>query len=224
MPKTLKIPTIKPSTPTSGSLVLLVAAMILGSALVVMNMEDIYLSDKNGATVSMPDNYLSGSGGSLILQAADEDGEPAANEDVTISMNRDGKTYKLWSGSTNDDGIAQPSFQVPEIVGEVNLTIEVGSEKFVKEVEVVSSYSIIISTDKPLYQPGQMIHIRTLAYQGQPPTATEEDILLEVKDPDGNKIFKKTLEANEYGISSYDFALSDQLPLGNYRRPQLRRR
>ena len=217
MKEPITIPTIAQTAPTSGSMVLLMTALIIGSAIVVMNMDDIYIGDKNGATVSMPDNYRAGSGGSLILQASDADGEPAANEDVKISMTRDGKTYPLWKGSTNDDGIAQPSFEVPDIVGEANITIEVGSETFVREVDVVSSYSIIISTDKPLYQPGQIIHLRTLAYKGQPAVATEEDILLEVKDPNGNKIFKKTLEANEFGIAAYDFALSDQLPLGNYR-------
>jgi len=197
--------------------ILIIAALFLGSALVVMNSDDIYLSNKNNATISVPDQLLSGAGGSLILQASDDNGEPASNRDVTVTLTRGDEAFVLWEGTTNEDGIAQPGFTLPEIVGEGNLTVEIGSEIFTQEIEVISSYSIIISTDKPLYQPGQIIHIRTLAYQGKDPQASDHDMQIEIRDPDGNKIFRKVLPANEYGIAVYDFVLSDQLPLGNYK-------
>ena len=213
---TLLTETNQKNVPSRNTVILLIAAVIIGSALVVLNSNDIYLSDKNSATVSVPDQLLSGAGGSLILQANDGDGEPAANRDVTVTLTRGDEAFVLWEGETNSDGILQPQFEVPEIVGKGNLTVTIGSESFTQEVELVSSFSIIISTDKPLYQPGQTIHLRTLTYEGKNPQASEEDVQIEIKDPDGNKIFRKVIEANEYGIAALDFALSDQLPLGNY--------
>jgi CD109 antigen len=195
----------------------MLVAILVGSTLVVLNSDEIYLSKKNEATISVPDQLFSGGAGSLILQATDGNGDPVADRDVKVGLTRGGEYQKLWTGKTNDQGIAHPTFTVPYTVGEADLTIEVGSETFVTQVDVVSSYTIIVSTDKPLYQPGQTIHIRTLAFQGKNPEATDHDVLLEVKDPDGNKIFKKIITANDYGIASYDFVLSDQLPLGNYK-------
>jgi len=203
--------------PEPKTFVLVLAVILVGSALVVLNSDDIYLHNKNSATLSVPEQFLSGTEGSLIIQAADTDGEPASDKEVTISLTRGDVSYQLWKGTTDDEGIAQPSFLIPEELGEATLHIDIGSESFKKDVEIVSSYRIIISTDKPLYQPGQTIHIRTLAYQGTNPQASDSDVKLEVQDPDGNKIFRKVLPANEYGIASYDFVLSDQLPLGNYK-------
>ena len=202
--------------PSRNSAILIIGALIIGSALIIVNSEDLYLSNKNSATVSVPDQLLSGTQGSLILQAKDSDGEPARNRDVTVTLTRGDDSIMKWDGKTDDDGILQPKFDVPNVVGEANITVTVGSESFTKSVEIISSFSIIISTDKPLYQPGQTIHLRTLTYEGQDPLASEEDITIEVKDPNGNKIFRKTIEANEYGIAALDFVLSDQLPLGNY--------
>ena len=217
MSKALKFFEKQPTAPSRTSVILLISVLVIGSALVVLNSEDIYLSNKNRATVSIPDQLLSGAGGSLILQASDDKGEPAADRKVTVTLTRGGESYDLWKGKTNDNGICQPAFEVPDIVGEGEITVTIGSESVTQAVEIVSSYTIIISTDKPLYQPGQMIHIRTLAYQGKDPMASDEDITMEIKDPDGNKIFRKVLPANEFGIASYDYALSDQLPLGNYK-------
>jgi len=217
MAKSVKMFSIRPSAPSSRTLALTLVAIIFGSTIVVLNSNDIYMSDKNSATMSVPDQLLSGASGSMILQASDDEGEPAADEDVTITLTRGDESYVLWEGKTNSDGIAQPAFEVPATVGDGNLTISIGSETFTKEIEILSSYTIIISTDKPLYQPGQTIHIRTLAYQGKDPMATDHDMQLVIKDPDGNKIFRKIVPANEYGIASYDFVLSDRLPLGNYK-------
>ena len=91
----------QPNAPSRNSVILLIAALFLGSALVVMNSDDIYLSNKNSATISVPDQLLSGAGGSLILQASDNNGEPAANRDVTVTFTRGDEAFVLWEGQTN---------------------------------------------------------------------------------------------------------------------------
>ena len=76
---------------------------------------------------------------------------------------------------------------------------------------------ILVSTDKPLYQPLQTIHIRVLALYGEDQGVYEGEVTVEIDDPDGNKIHREELETNEYGIAGTDYTISDQLPDGNYK-------
>ncbi|MBT9560386.1 MAG: hypothetical protein IV100_30455, partial [Myxococcales bacterium] len=59
------------------------------------------------------------------------------------------------------------------------------------DVEVRRERRILLTTDKPLYQPGQTIHVRALAVKRpqNSPVAGEEAIF-EVQDPKGNKVFR----------------------------------
>ena len=202
-----------------NTLIVIIGAILLGSVLVVVNSEDLYLLNRNSATVSVPDRLLSGGGGSLLIMATDADGGPAADREVSVTLTRGQESHLLWKGKTDGDGIVQPRFEVPGtpgILGKGELTVTVGSESLTRTVEIVSTYRIILSTDKPLYQPGQTIHLRTLTYEGSDPRASEENVTIEIRDPDGNRIFRRVIGANEYGIASLDLELSDQLPLGNY--------
>ena len=58
MTKALKFFQQKPTAPSRNSVILLISVLVIGSALVVLNSEDIYLSNKNRATVSLPDQLL----------------------------------------------------------------------------------------------------------------------------------------------------------------------
>lgn len=85
------------------------------------------------------------------------------------------------------------------------------------EVYVGRAYNVLITTDKPVYQPGQIIHLRGLALdttalkaaQGQP-------LVITVQDPSGNKLMRKELATSQYGIASADFALDSQAASGDY--------
>ena len=74
-----------------------------------------------------------------------------------------------------------------------------------------------MTTDKPLYQPGQVIHIRTLSLEhpGKLPAAGKK-MLVEVEDPKGNKMFKREMEVSRFGIASADFQLASEINMGVY--------
>ena len=75
----------------------------------------------------------------------------------------------------------------------------------------------LLTTDKPLYQPGQTIHIRTLSLQqGTKEPLADVDFTFEITDPKGNKVFKEHGKTSEFGIYSTDFKLASLVNLGNY--------
>ena len=76
---------------------------------------------------------------------------------------------------------------------------------------------MLISSDKPIYQPGQTIHLRALALDSNDLKAAQGMTLtLTVADPDGNKLMRKELVTSDYGIAAADFVLDSQAASGDY--------
>ncbi len=77
---------------------------------------------------------------------------------------------------------------------------------------------VLLTTDKPIYQPGQTIHLRALALA--PPQNTplvNKPVTFEVEDGKGNKIFKRDLSTDSYGIAATDFTLGRILNMGTFK-------
>ncbi|MCB0049441.1 MAG: hypothetical protein KDE24_07870, partial [Caldilinea sp.] len=73
-------------------------------------------------------------------------------------------------------------------------------------------------TDKPVYQPGQVIHLRALALDTlNLRAAGAQTMTLTVADPQGNKLLRKELATSQYGVASTDFTLDTQAASGDYR-------
>ena len=131
----------------------------------------------------------------------------------------------VWRGDAQTDAngiaLAEPSLadDVPD--GDYVLAVEATSGEETSEVSqaihVERSYRVLVTTDKPLYQPGHVIHIRalSLATADMRPAAGRET-LVEVKDGKGNKVFKRRLKCSEFGIVSADFQLADEVNAGAY--------
>ena len=73
---------------------------------------------------------------------------------------------------------------------------------------------LYLTMDKPRYQPGQTIHLRTLSFREG--AAITEPVTYVVTDPSGNKLYRKTVPADRFGITSVDYPISDLLALGDY--------
>jgi hypothetical protein len=146
---------------------------------------------------------------------------PAA--DVTVRLkDKDGKYHYVAGGTTNNDGRADLQMRMPNLEpGQYTLEVAsksvMGEEKLERAVKLKSGAKILLTTDKPIYQPGHMMHIRTLVLRpvDQKPVANKE-MQFEVEDPKGNKVFKKTLTTSEFGIASVDFQLADEVNMGDY--------
>src|SRR5262249_26373678 len=101
---------------------------------------------------------------------------------------------------------------------EIGTRSALGEEKLQRQVQVKSDAKILLVTDKPLYQPGQVIHIRALALRSfdLKPVA-DSPLLFEVEDAKGNKVFKREYRTSEFGVASVDFQLADEVNMGDYR-------
>ena len=76
---------------------------------------------------------------------------------------------------------------------------------------------VLITTDKPLYQPGQVVHIRALAMkQPQVVPVADEKVLVEIEGPQGNKLLKEETRTDKHGIVFQQFHLAKLLNLGTY--------
>ena len=129
---------------------------------------------------------------------------------------------KLGIFQTDAYGSMTDAIIVPELLpGEYQLVVDssssLGRDHLVKKIEIQNPRRILLSSDKPLYQPGQTIHLRSLISNARTQKPfTNEPVTFEVSDPKGNKVFKETRKLSAFGIASVDFVLASELNLGRY--------
>ncbi|MEJ7614828.1 MAG: hypothetical protein SQA66_14450, partial [Candidatus Fervidibacter sacchari] len=75
-------------------------------------------------------------------------------------------TQTVFEGATNDYGVADVHFRAPSKTGSHPLTIlvhsPIGDDRIEQTVTVEETAQILLTTDKPIYQPSQTVHIRAL--------------------------------------------------------------
>jgi len=151
-------------------------------------------------------------------------GEPIAGAQVKVSLKpATGRAVALYEGETDETGSAPVTFRVPEDApAEATLVVEtrspVGRDRVEQPVTVEREYRLLLSSDKPLYQPGQVIHMRALAlstFDLAPARGATVDFLVE--DPKGNKVFRQSVESSEFGVAAADFTLADLVNQGSYK-------
>ncbi|MGC2298314.1 MAG: MG2 domain-containing protein, partial [Acidobacteriaceae bacterium] len=93
----------------------------------------------------------------------------------------------------------------------------IGSTETTENVRVEEKVSILLTTEKPLYQPSQTIHVRALALdRSDRHAAAGRKLTFEIEDSHGNKVFRKSATTDAFGIASAEFTLADEVNLGAY--------
>jgi hypothetical protein len=149
---------------------------------------------------------------------------PISGADVTIEIGADKEPGKvLFTGKTDAKGNANARFNIPDLPdGNYTMSIrtksEFGQDAVKQQVRLSKKFKILLVTDKPLYQPLQLVHMRALALNefDLKPLASQE-LTLEVEDSKGNKVFKRKIQTSDYGIAAADFQLADEINLGDYK-------
>ncbi len=166
--------------------------------------------------------FFAGSTAALRLVALEHySGEPV--EDALVSFKLEGIPQPLFEGRTSNGGTVDASFLVPsDIRGKRKLVVQIGSplgtDALEVPVEIKKSYKILLTTDKPLYQPGQVIHIRSLSLSvASAKPAANEEAILEVFDAKSNKVFKLRKKTDDFGIAAADFTLANEINMGTYK-------
>lgn len=164
-----------------------------------------------------------------IVTLNHETGAPVSNADVVIVLSKPAKTgiagfaEAVFRGRTNETGSLNASFKMPALdKGSYTMTVAsfgLGErDRVVRNFSVEPAAQILLTTDKPVYQPSQTIHIRALALArpNNNPVANAE-ATLQVFDSKGNKVFKSVQPTSPYGIVSADFVLATELNMGTYK-------
>ncbi len=146
-------------------------------------------------------------------------GSPVAGAAVRVLL--DGK--EVGKFSTGPAGTLEGSFRVPDLRdGSYPLRVEVetpiGRDALVRTVGVRRETKLLLTTDKPMYQPGQTIHLRALALDAftlKPRGGAAAEF--QVLDSKGNRVLSKTVGLSEYGIGSAELELADEINLGTYK-------
>ena len=158
----------------------------------------------------------------LLVDASD--GHALSNVPVDIELsgpNRD-QTLQLVSFTTGTDGSASPQFHLPDWpAGDYELRVRARPAGTVEElahtVKLKRSWRVMLSTDKPVYQPGQTLRLRSLALRrvDTRPVAGQQ-VVFTVTDPKGNVIFRQKDVTSEFGLAHTDCPLAHEIIEGSY--------
>jgi CD109 antigen len=137
--------------------------------------------------------------------------KPAIAE-VRLALFKDGKA--LAGTSARIEGRGSIPLEVPPLAdGEYELVLTGRSFQARSPVRVEASTLVFVETDKPIYKPGQTVHIRVLTLDGQlKPLAAP--VTVEVSDAKGLKIFKREVDTDDFGLANVDLPLSTEPHLG----------
>ena len=150
---------------------------------------------------------------------------PAQGAVVSLRLGKPGgkDAVQVLLARTDARGTVDSSFNVPSLQpGAYELTIAARHgqerEESRQNVRVRVDDQVLLTTDKPLYKPAQVIHVRALAMRrpAMKPLA-QAAVTFEISDPKGNKVFKQPTKTNDFGIAFADFTLADEVNLGDYR-------
>ena len=172
--------------------------------------------------------WLPDTDAALHLRVLRHDGGPERGVPVTVELtgqgSAGGRRVQLASLSTGEHGEAIPRFHLPDWPdGEYQLQVtasplgETAPETVKRTVTLKHAWRLMTSTDKPVYQPGQVIHMRGLALRRPDLKPVAGQMMdFSVTDPRGNIVFRDKKPSSPFGIGSADCPLAGELIEGSY--------
>jgi hypothetical protein len=177
---------------------------------------------KSQVVLLSPKTYYAGAPTRVKVLASDPvTGRPFADRDVTITA-KAGEAARDFQVKTDSFGAVDALLDFAD-AGQATVTAKLttpggGTDQAQQAVDVVRLRRVLVSTDKPMYQPGQTMHLRVLALK-KPSLSPEAgaDFTLEVLDGKGNKVFKHKGKTSTWGIASAQFKLASEVNVGTYK-------
>lgn len=127
------------------------------------------------------------------------------------------------AATTNSDGYADIRFQLPpnRLIDDFTLSAQGTRGSMTaalkKDMDIALRSHILVSTDKPLYQPGQTIHVRTLVLGASRHAIPSKPVTIKITDPDDSLAFTAEVNTSRFGIASVDWTIPEHTRLGEYR-------
>ena len=142
--------------------------------------------------------------------------------DVVLELGNDEDTDIKRRIRTDANGNATVAFVLPanpsDQDGDITATVVRGafSEETKLDFELPSKPApgVTITTDKPLYQPGQTVHVRLLATNSDRHAMAGAKLDLAIEDEAGGEQFHEKLTTSRFGVASADWEIPAKLELG----------
>jgi hypothetical protein len=144
--------------------------------------------------------------------------------DAQVKVEEDGKpaTIIKAGGATGREGYVTLDFPLPRGIrvdgAEIRVTARRGA--LIQEAQDTINFDnlsrIFISTDKPLYQPGQTLHARALHFSPSMQAVAGAEMPFKITDPEGTVVFRARLKTSRFGAASADWVIPENTRLGEY--------
>jgi hypothetical protein len=201
----------------------------LAASILLLTIAQVYYSSLKPTPYDLrilgQSRLLAGSPGSLRIRLVDQQtGRSVQDVHVNLELHRKGtnQSVKLTEFTTNAQGSGLQRFEVPDWEDgsyELRVVAQTGGtpEVLTQPITLYRSWKLMLSTDKPIYQPGQTIHVRSLALR-KPDLhpVVNRDVTFIITDPKGNVVFKRQDLTSKFGIAAIDCPLATELIEGAY--------
>lgn len=142
--------------------------------------------------------------------------------ELTLEIGDDDDNAVKHTVTTNYTGYAVYSFDLPKdvLASEGKVTAEAKRGPFSDDAEITFQFpaknKLTLTTDKPLYQPGQTAHMRILALGPDRKALANKDVEVAIEDEEGNEQFHEKLKTSRFGVATADWQIPEKLRLGDY--------
>jgi CD109 antigen len=139
-------------------------------------------------------------------------GDKLVKDNVEVTLLKDGK--EVASAKQAVDGKGTVSLEIPKVAdGKYEIQVKGGAFSDKASISVERSFLVFVETDKPIYKPGQTIHMRALTLDPELKPTTEP-VTVDVLDAKGIKIFHTSMTTDDYGMAGVDLPLSEEPNFG----------
>jgi hypothetical protein len=128
----------------------------------------------------------------------------------------------LRKAKSDTQGYAVFSFDLPpgHKYDEGEVTISVRRGVLLQQETIDFKYPgeprFSLMTDKPIYQPGQTVHMRVQAFGPDNHALADADVELGITDPENLNAFRTKVKTSRFGIASTDWEIPGNLRLGDF--------
>ncbi len=144
------------------------------------------------------------------------------NIDAAINIDDSKEKSIKAAGITDQDGYCLLNFDLPKDIENDEADLKVIAHRGIitkeadSEIKFNNYARILLNTDKPIYQPGQIIHARVLVFDLAKRAIASVDAALQITDPENNTVFHAAMKTSRFGIASADWHIPENSRLGDY--------
>ena len=142
-------------------------------------------------------------------------GDTLVRDIVEVTLLKDGQTVTKTKQVV--DGSGTVTLNIPDNAdGKYELQVKGGAFTDKTTIQIQESYVVFVETDKPIYKPGQTMHIRVLTLDSELKPTTQS-VTIDILDAKGIKIYRSIVQTDDYGMATVELPISNEPNLGTWK-------